>query len=431
MMKKRNKNWIPLLATFMGLVLVGCSDSSQLVPEIDLEKQVTVKSSATFGLDGATGGRLMTAVALDKFLVNAGNIELEIDETDERSASTASQSEPEFEGPFILDLLANELAVDLAGAEIPVGIYNQIEFELMPSSDATSELNGKSVLIEGSIDGIPFVFWTDEREEFEINFSSNGGDLVVSETGFVVVINFNLDAVFGVNGSVDLSKATDGNLDGLIEIHPDDPDGNNVLAVKILSELEEATESKEDEDLDEDGKGNDEDDDIDGDGVNNDEDEDDDNDGSNDDEDNDDDGDGVDDDQEDDGEKEEDEEDDEDDEDDREESAINTILMSSDWTLTSYIDASGTEIADVFTGYVFTFDQDENLIVDNLETQIEGEWEAITNREEPLLLLEFEVEEGPFEQLEDDWTILSAGDAKVELSSDSDEGTKTLVLEKQ
>ncbi|MFT5569101.1 MAG: ribosome-associated toxin RatA of RatAB toxin-antitoxin module, partial [Cyclobacteriaceae bacterium] len=73
----------------------------------------------------------------------------------------------------------------------------------------------------------------------------------------------------------------------------------------------------------------------------------------------------------------------------------------------------------------------ENLIVDNLETQIEGEWEAITNREEPLLLLEFEVEEGPFEQLEDDWTILSAGDAKVELSSDSDEGTKTLVLEKQ
>lgn len=421
------KSLIPVLAAFLGFGVVSCNNSGDPGPVIDTEKKMTVKGKATYG-STPTGGRIAAAVGINKFLVNVEKLELKIDEADERSATDSVYSEPEFDGPFVLDLLADTLAVDLAGADIPVGIYDEIEFDLAPSGDASSGLDGKSVLIEGDIEGVPFVFWTDEREDFEINFNSNGGDLVVENTGFVVVIDFNLDALFGANGTVDLSKAKDGNGDGVIEIYPDDPDGNNVLAVKILSELEDAAELEEDEDLDEDGEGNSEDDDIDGDGIDNDEDEDDDNDGTNDDEDNDDDGDGEDDDEEDD---EDNGQTDDDDDDEQEESAINTLLMSGDWTLTSYINRSGTDLTEEFAGFFFSFDADEELRADNPDTQVAvlGEWEAITNSDMPILLMEFEVEEGVFEQLEDDWDIVSTSETKVELTSSSDEGDKTLVLE--
>ncbi|MEQ8905304.1 hypothetical protein [Ekhidna sp.] len=421
------KKLIPVLAAFLGFGVVSCNNSSgDLLPAIDTNKKMTVKGKATYG-STPTGGRIAAAVAIDKFLVNVEKLELKIDEADERSATDSVHSEPEFDGPFVLDLLADTLAVDLAGAEIPAGIYDEIEFDLAPSNDASSGLDGKSVLIEGDISGVPFKFWTDKREDFEINFTKNGGDLVVENTGFVIVIDFNLDALFGVNGTVDLSKAKDGNGDGVIEIYPNDPDGNNTLSVKILSELEDAAELEEDEDLDEDGEGNSEDDDIDGDGVENDEDEDDDNDGINDDEDNDDDGDGEDDDDEDN----DDGETDDDDADEQKESAINTLLMSGDWTLTSYVDKTGSDLTDEFTGFYFSFDAGEALRADNLDTQVvvEGEWEAITNSDMPILLIEFEVEEGPFEQLEDDWDIVSTSDTKVELTSSSDSGNKTLVLE--
>lgn len=425
MMKKLRKNWLPVFAAFIGFGMVSCNNSSDTLPTIDSEKRVSIKGSASYGAT-STGGRIAASVSIDKFLVNVEKLELKIDEMDERSATDSVYFDPEFDGPFILDLLADTLAVDLAGADIPVGIYDEIEFDLAPSSDASSELNGKSVLIEGRVDGIPFQFWTDEKEDFEINFPKNGGDLIVEGTGFVLVINFNLDALFGVNGTVDLSKASDGNGDGMIQIYPNDPDGNNILAVKILSELEDATEIDEDEDLDEDGEGNSEDDDIDGDGIKNDKDDDDDNDGIKDDEDNDDDGDGKDDDDE-----ENDGETDDDEKDKEEESAINSLMMSGDWTLTNYTDQSGADLTDSFAGYVFAFGVDEELTAVNTEMQleVEGEWESITNTDTPLLLLEFEVEDDPFEQLEDDWDIISTSTTKVELSSTSDKGTKTLVLE--
>ena len=85
----------------------------------------------------------------------------------------------------------------------------------------------------------------------------------------------------------------------------------------------------------------------------------------------------------------------------------------------------------MIAGFFFSFDAEEELRADNPETQVlvEGEWESITNSDTPILLMEFEVEEGVFEQLEDDWDIVSTSETKVELTSSSDEGDKTLVLE--
>lgn len=419
-----------VLAAAIGLLglMMSCGDSgNEVVPQIDLDKQVTVKGNATFSnITSPSGGRMMQAVSVSKFLVNIKEIELKIDEKDERSATEAVQTDPEFQGPFVVDLLSDELAVDLAGAQIPAGIYDEIKFELAPGN-AGSSLDGKSALIEGEINGTPFVFWTDQTEEMEINFPNNGGDFIVGEVGFVLVINFDLELVFGVDGAIDLTKAVDGNGDGVIEIYPNDPDGNNILAVKILSKLEESTEIEEDEDLDEDGKGNDEDDDIDGDGQKNEDDDDDDNDGISDDQDSDDDGDGEDDDMEDD---DDDKVTDDDDQDEQEASEISTILTSGTWTVSLYSAAEdGTAL---FESLTLTFNTSDDILGEFDGVEIAGEWDAITNTDSPLLILEFDVEDDHLVHiLEEDWKILVMDAGKLELQKVTDEVTKNLTITKQ
>ena len=45
-----------------------------------------------------------------------------------------------------------------------------------------------------------------------------------------------------VLSQLDLTSATDGNGDGIIEISPNDADGNNNLADDLLDRIEDATE---------------------------------------------------------------------------------------------------------------------------------------------------------------------------------------------
>ena len=63
-----------------------------------------------------------------------------------------------------------------------------------------------------------------------------------------------MDAILA---SIDLTTATDGNNDGLIEISPIDTDGNNGLANIIKNKIKDATDLYDDNDDD----GNDDDDD--------------------------------------------------------------------------------------------------------------------------------------------------------------------------
>ncbi|MEP1093473.1 MAG: hypothetical protein ABJG78_00085 [Cyclobacteriaceae bacterium] len=382
MFRKTNKF---VIAALIALMVWSCNDSgNDPTPEIDSGKLVTIKGNATYG---APGGRIAADVGISQFLVNVEEIELKIDDSDSRSVTDSVYTDNEFQGPFILDLLSDTLAVDLAQADLPKGIYDELEFDVAPSSDASSPLDGKSILISGDIAGVPFTFWTDEEEEFEINFPKNGGDLVVDSTGFVLVINFELNTIFGPNGSIDLSRAKDGNGDGTIEIHPDDPDGNNILAVKILSELEDAVEIEEDKDEDEDGEGE---------------------------------------------EDEEDEEDETDDEgeDEAEANEITMILTDGTWVVSFY--SAAEEGTALFESLTLTFNEFDDIVAVFNETEIIGEWEAITNTEPALLLLEFEVEDDHLlENLEDDWNIVLMEEGKLELEKVTDGFTKELTITKQ
>ncbi|WP_370090230.1 hypothetical protein [Ekhidna sp.] len=414
--------------------LYSCSDSDDPVPEveeeevvIDTEKKVTIKGGVT--PIGSTSGRT-ESISVSTFLVNVTDVAFVIDETDDRSATEETYTSDDLSGPFLLDLLSGDL--NLAGIEVPLGVYDEITFNVSPSADPSSSLDGKSILIEGSIDGTAFSYWTDAEESFEVNFSKNGGDLNVSESGFVVTINFDLDAMFGANGAIDLTSSTDGNEDGTIEISPNDQDGNHALAFKILSELEENADANEDEDLDEDGIGNSEDDDIDGDGVSNDEDDDDDNDGVSDAEDADADGDGIDDDLEGDGTGET------DDDGEEEDVAADIVatLSAEAWVITEYTTGEYNHLAQAAGLYHVTFGDNaagDTIRIENNGQWEDGDWEIITNTDTPIIIFDFDYY-GFFPGMEGVWEIISVSEAKLELQGDiqieSGVETKICVMEK-
>jgi len=136
-------------------------------------------------------------------------------------------------GPFELDL-SND-AVTVVDVDIPLGTYEEVEFEMNRSSNSASPLYQKSILVTGTIDGTNFEFYHTFDEDFEVDYEDAGQNLVIDNTNNAsIVFNFDLNAVFN---SVDLSNAADGNNNGIIEINPVDNDGNQALANQLKNAI--------------------------------------------------------------------------------------------------------------------------------------------------------------------------------------------------
>jgi hypothetical protein len=140
-------------------------------------------------------------------------------------------------GPWELDLLNQSAPVTTV--TIANGIYEEVEFELSKNLVNTSPIFNKSIEIRGTINGTPFVFWHNDETDFEIDYEDMNQSLVVNNNSFDLVINIDLNQVLS---QLDLSSATDNNGDGIIEISPNDTDGNNNLADELLDRIEDATE---------------------------------------------------------------------------------------------------------------------------------------------------------------------------------------------
>lgn len=139
----------------------------------------------------------------------------------------------ELRGPFELNLSSGEITV--VSVEIPVGEYKEIEFKMDRGSNPTSDLYQKSILMRGKISGTPFEFFHTFSEDFEVDYEDATQNLIITEdNNNSVVFEFDLVSVFNL---VDVSNATDANGNGVIEISPEDEDGNNQLANRIKNAI--------------------------------------------------------------------------------------------------------------------------------------------------------------------------------------------------
>lgn len=170
------------------------------------------------------------------------NDEGDDDEDDDDYDTYGGDDEVELLGPFVLDLSSGVATVTTIN--VPAGEYEEVEFEMDVNNDSSSMIFGKSILINGTIDGSPFTFFHTVDEEFEMDYEDAGQSLVVSPGQSVsLTFDFNMGTVLA---NVNLSTAQDGNNDGTIEISPDNVDGNAALADQIKNEISRLAELSDD-----------------------------------------------------------------------------------------------------------------------------------------------------------------------------------------
>lgn len=248
------KTRVKALARFLmisagALVFVQCSQNADPAATSTVALSLSAVSTSQ---QSSMSGRLATAsngrsaktnsVTLEQVTVNIRDIKFDYDSIDdhhhkhhaERDSSYDSDDDYKLKGPFLVDLMNAGSFIDnvITTAEIPAGTYEKIRFKLAPSEEA-GNMEGKSIYISGKIDTVDFVFWHKRDAKFGIHltdstFSSNSSNVTLA-------INLELEKVLNaLAGGVDLTKATDGNGDGVITIDPEDSDGNKKLADTIM-----------------------------------------------------------------------------------------------------------------------------------------------------------------------------------------------------
>ena len=237
-----------IIAILLVAFTISCSkdNSTALTPSgnVALKAKATINNTAAKNNASAKG----LSLNITSLKINIKDIEFGVNEEEGEldSPNDSIYHNLELDGPFLLDLAIGNTSIDIANIEIPNNVYNKVQFELNKNTDPNSSIYGKSIEIQGDINGVPFIFWTDAEEEMEINFSALNTNIVVDGTTTTTTINFDLSAIFGTASTIDFSAAVDGNADGVIEISPDNIDGNADLADLIKNLLKEDTDLEND-----------------------------------------------------------------------------------------------------------------------------------------------------------------------------------------
>ncbi len=222
----------------LALLVSSCNDE---------KADVGIKFTAT-NATTATKSAALEGVVIESFKINVQEIEIEFNDDDPLFASDSVATDYELEGPFEINLMEEGNTLEsmlVTNIELPYAAYDEIEFEFEESENSISDMFGKSMLVEGTINGTPFIFWTDEEIEVEIEFEET---VYLDEASqAVLVVSFDISSMFNpLAGGIDISNAADTNENGIIEIYPEDPDGNSDLADMLWENIEDAIEAFED-----------------------------------------------------------------------------------------------------------------------------------------------------------------------------------------
>lgn len=237
------------LAVLSVFTLISCSkdESGSDFGKLALSAKST--TTATSSSKQATSSKSVAeGIEVTDFMINLVEFELELDVEELEMENESNEDwyddgafdfedEIELDGPFTLDLMAGQIS--FLNVTVPNGNYEELEFKINKNNDENSEMFGKSVLIRGTVNDVPFVFWHNFMDEVEVDFEDPTVDVSIAGNTESLVIDFNLSILFNTVDGIDLSQATDNNNDGTIEISPSDEDGNNDLAQVMRNRMKD------------------------------------------------------------------------------------------------------------------------------------------------------------------------------------------------
>ncbi len=248
MMKNQFKTIVFALLLAFGLMLESCTKNEPGLGNVKMEMKATTALSSI-----NPGGRTMaTDLVFTEVKVGVTEIELETleenqkedsGEIDDKDGDGEDDNEDiEFEGEFVVDLLAGTSTPDFGVAEITPGVYEEIEMNLEPIMEG-----GLTMFI--AFDYTPAGDTVAVRYEYSNNYSleyeleSDTGIEISDATANQLLVVFNLDALFA---GVDLDAAT-ADSDGVVRIN----DSSNAdLSAQIADNLDSVMEGGEDDDGD-------------------------------------------------------------------------------------------------------------------------------------------------------------------------------------
>lgn len=239
-----------LFKTVMIISLIALLSSCSKDKDENRNK-TSIKFQSTWSApkSGDLKSTLADGVSLESFKINIAEIEIEFDDDDPLFDDNHQYAdEYEFKGPFEIELIrdGNPFEVIIIDdVELPAAAYDEIEFEFDKNKNPNSSMYGKTMIIKGHIDGVPFIYWADKELEMEIEFD----ELVHLDDAHkaLLTVSFDLSALLNpAMGGIDITSARDGNGDGVIEIYKNDPDGNNALAGSIWSRIKYIIKAFED-----------------------------------------------------------------------------------------------------------------------------------------------------------------------------------------
>jgi len=214
--------------------MISCNNNETATGVVNLKAQVSGNTSIN------TGGRLAAAVEITEFMISIRDVSFKNEDDSNPEFDTL---DVKFRGPYQLNLLdgGEALAETIGAADIPNGNYKEIRFKLHKDEDLapSNDLYDRSIFLAGTIDGTPFEMWHDTSENLDVGRSTG---VVVLDNEVSLTVNFTIDQFLMALHQIDISQAVDGNQDGLIEIHPNDPDGNKEIADQLKDNIKEAAD---------------------------------------------------------------------------------------------------------------------------------------------------------------------------------------------
>ncbi len=219
------------------IISIGCSNDDPSEGSIQLTISSVNPTSAKQIFSSKTNN---TNVIFTDFQISIRDV---VFKNEDDLSSSLDTDEIQFRGPYQIDLLnnSNALSQTIGDVFVPDGKYKELRFKFHKDEDLSSNhvLFDKSIYIEGTIDGTPFEFWHDTSENLDVG-RSTGIEVTNGTVNFEV--QFDISQFLNSLHSIDLDTAVDGNGNGIIEINPNDNDGNQELARLLKENIKETAD---------------------------------------------------------------------------------------------------------------------------------------------------------------------------------------------
>lgn len=233
------KKSIYISVLLSALIMSGCSKNDNDDGRIRL-KMAAINTPGISGKPATFSERNNDGIIFTDFQISIRDV---VFKNDDDSNSNLDTDEIQFRGPYQVDLLdgGDALTQTIGDAFVPDGLYKELRFKFHKDEDlpATDVLYDRSIYIEGTIDGVPFVFWHDTSENLDVGRTTG-----VEVSGGIVnfTVEFDISQFLSSLTTIDLHQAVDGNQDGLIEIFPNDQDGNQDIADALKDNIKQTAD---------------------------------------------------------------------------------------------------------------------------------------------------------------------------------------------